>query len=81
MGLGISPTSSMFQANPSIIECWGAADRAYEGTIKHAQLAAIAHNREVVARYRALAKTSVAYQDSYDFLLETSTREIEALQD
>lgn len=28
----------------------------YIGTIKHAQLAAIAHNREVVARYRALAK-------------------------
>jgi len=51
------------------------------GTIKHAQLAAIAHNREVVARYRALAKTSVAYQDSYDTFLESSTREIEALQD
>jgi ribonuclease P/MRP protein subunit POP5 len=27
------------------------------GTIKHAQLAAIAHNRQVIARYRALAKT------------------------
>ncbi|KAG5652602.1 hypothetical protein H0H81_004384 [Sphagnurus paluster] len=27
------------------------------GTIKHAQLAAIAHNREAVARYRAQAKT------------------------
>jgi hypothetical protein len=26
------------------------------GTIRHAQLAAIAHNREVIARYRALAK-------------------------
>jgi ribonuclease P/MRP protein subunit POP5 len=26
------------------------------GTIKHAQLAAIAHNREIVARYRALSK-------------------------
>jgi hypothetical protein len=35
----------------------GCTDRAREGTIKHAQLAAIAHNREVVARYRALAKT------------------------
>ncbi|KAF8813543.1 hypothetical protein BYT27DRAFT_7251069 [Phlegmacium glaucopus] len=44
-------------------------------------LATIAHNREVVARYRALVKTSVAYQDSYDTFLESSTREIEALQD
>jgi hypothetical protein len=52
--------SSIFQANTSIIECQAAADRACEGTIKHAQLAAIAHNREVVARYRALAKTSGA---------------------
>jgi ribonuclease P/MRP protein subunit POP5 len=26
------------------------------GTIKHAQLAAIAHNREVIARYRAQSK-------------------------
>ncbi|TFK34567.1 hypothetical protein BDQ12DRAFT_726795 [Crucibulum laeve] len=51
------------------------------GTIKHAQLAAIAHNREVVARYRTLAKTPAAYQDSYDTYLETSTQEIEALQD
>ncbi|KAF8151050.1 hypothetical protein B0H34DRAFT_161362 [Crassisporium funariophilum] len=51
------------------------------GTIKHAQLAAIAHNREVVARYRALAKTPSAYQDSYDNFLESSTKEIEALQD
>ena len=37
------------------------------GTIKHAQLAAIAHNREVIARYRTLARAS--------------EREIEALQD
>ena len=36
----------------------GCPDRVCEGTIKHAQLAAIAHNREVVARYMALAKTS-----------------------
>ena len=27
------------------------------GTIKHTQLAAIRHNREVVARFRARAKT------------------------
>lgn len=26
------------------------------GTIKHAQLAAVTHNREIVARYRAQAK-------------------------
>ncbi|KAF9459030.1 hypothetical protein BDZ94DRAFT_1269209 [Collybia nuda] len=51
------------------------------GTIKHSQLAAITHNREIIARYRAQAKTSVAYQDSYDSYLETSTLEIEALQD
>ncbi|GLB44779.1 putative component of ribonuclease P, a protein complex that generates mature tRNA molecules by cleaving their 5'-ends [Lyophyllum shimeji] len=51
------------------------------GTIKHAQLAAIAHNREVIARYRALAKTPAAYQDSYETYLEKSTLEIEALQD
>lgn len=51
------------------------------GTIRHAQLAAIQHNREVIARYRTLAKTPVAYQDSYDEYLQTSTQEIEALQD
>ncbi|KAJ7907291.1 hypothetical protein B0H13DRAFT_2233450 [Mycena leptocephala] len=52
------------------------------GTIKHAQLAAISHNREVIARYRAQAKTPVsAYQDSYDEYLQTSNMEIEALQD
>ncbi|KAJ7193795.1 hypothetical protein GGX14DRAFT_701029 [Mycena pura] len=51
------------------------------GTIKHAQLAAISHNREVVARYRARAKTPGAYQDSYDEYLQNSTMEIEALQD
>lgn len=32
------------------------------GTIKHAQLAAIAHNREVIARYRAKAKTPGAVE-------------------
>ncbi|KAJ7841773.1 hypothetical protein B0H13DRAFT_2255794 [Mycena leptocephala] len=51
------------------------------GTIKHAQLAAISHNREVIARYRAQAKTPSAYQDSYDEYLQTSNMEIEALQD
>lgn len=51
------------------------------GTIKHAQLAAISHNREVVARYRAQAKTPSAYQDSYDEYLQTSSMEIEGLQD
>ncbi|KDR78603.1 hypothetical protein GALMADRAFT_244051 [Galerina marginata CBS 339.88] len=49
------------------------------GTIKHAQLSAIAHNREVIARYRALAKTPVDYDD--ETFLEGSQREIEALQD
>ncbi|KAJ7154181.1 hypothetical protein C8R46DRAFT_1118931 [Mycena filopes] len=51
------------------------------GTIKHVQLAAIAHNREVVARYRAEAKTPRAYQDSYEEYLQTSSVEIEALYD
>ncbi|KAJ6464002.1 hypothetical protein C8R45DRAFT_506050 [Mycena sanguinolenta] len=51
------------------------------GTIKHAQLAAVAHNREVIARYRAQAKTPSGYQDSYEDYLRTSNMEIEALQD
>ncbi|KAF7299542.1 Ribonuclease P/MRP protein subunit POP5 [Mycena chlorophos] len=51
------------------------------GTIKHTQLAAIAHNREVVARFRAQAKTASAYQDSYDAKLQEISAEIEALQD
>ncbi|EMD35806.1 hypothetical protein CERSUDRAFT_66255 [Gelatoporia subvermispora B] len=51
------------------------------GTIKQAQLAAIRHNREVVARYRAQARTPVAYQDSFDEYLAISEQEIEALQD
>lgn len=34
-----------------------AVDDRNLGTIKHTQLAAIEHNREVVARYRARAKT------------------------
>ncbi|KAF9450485.1 hypothetical protein P691DRAFT_798103 [Macrolepiota fuliginosa MF-IS2] len=51
------------------------------GTIKHAQLAAIAHNREVVARFRARSKLPPTYQDSYTQFLENSEREIGALQD
>ncbi|GBE90101.1 Ribonuclease P/MRP protein subunit POP5 [Sparassis crispa] len=51
------------------------------GTIRHAQLAAIRHNREVIARYRTRAKTPAAYQDSYEEYLQTSTQEIDALQD
>ncbi|KAJ3919180.1 hypothetical protein F5877DRAFT_90225 [Lentinula edodes] len=54
------------------------------GTIKHAQLAAIAHNRTVIAKYRAMAGAPVAYQDSYDSYdtyLESSNRDIQALQD
>ena len=35
----------------------GSANFVHIGTIKQAQLAAIRHNREVVARYRARAKT------------------------
>ncbi|KAK7678588.1 hypothetical protein QCA50_018460 [Cerrena zonata] len=51
------------------------------GTIKQAQLAAIHHNREVVARYRARAGRPAAYQDSYETFLESDQRELEALQD
>jgi len=51
------------------------------GTIKHAQLSAIAHNREVIAQFRAKTKNPALYQDSYDDYLAQSTREIEALQD
>ncbi|KAF9223242.1 hypothetical protein BS17DRAFT_781549 [Gyrodon lividus] len=53
------------------------------GTIKHVQLAAIKHNREIVARFRARAKTPALYhaQDSYESYLTQSTREIEALQE
>ncbi|KAJ7633174.1 hypothetical protein FB45DRAFT_914537 [Roridomyces roridus] len=51
------------------------------GTIKQTQLAAISHNREVIARFRAQAKTSSAYKDSYEEYLKTSAMEIEALHD
>lgn len=51
------------------------------GTIKHAQLAAIAHNREVVARLRARSKLPVNYADSYAQCLEQSEDEIRALKD
>ncbi len=44
---------------PLNLVCFGPciADLGHTGTIKQAQLAAIRHNREVVARYRARAKT------------------------
>ncbi|KAF5341374.1 hypothetical protein D9758_012294 [Tetrapyrgos nigripes] len=51
------------------------------GTIKHTQLAAIEHNRVVVARYRARANAPAAYKDSYEEYLESSQNDIEALQD
>jgi ribonuclease P/MRP protein subunit POP5 len=51
------------------------------GTIKHAQLSAIAHNREVIARFRTKLKNAALHHDSYDDYLARSTREIEALQD
>ncbi|PPQ63559.1 hypothetical protein CVT24_004856 [Panaeolus cyanescens] len=54
------------------------------GTIKHAQLAAIAHNRIVVARYRALSKMPVqtlVQNDGLETYLETSEKEINAMQD
>ncbi|KAF9261405.1 hypothetical protein L218DRAFT_961414 [Marasmius fiardii PR-910] len=51
------------------------------GTIKHAQLAAIEHNRIVIARYRAQAGTPAAYQDSYEDYLRTSEDAINTLRD
>ncbi|KAH7911780.1 Rpp14/Pop5 family-domain-containing protein [Hygrophoropsis aurantiaca] len=51
------------------------------GTIKHAQVAAIQHNRQVIARFRARSKTPALYQDSYEEFLARSTQEIESLVD
>ncbi|KAI0090176.1 hypothetical protein BDY19DRAFT_756895 [Irpex rosettiformis] len=51
------------------------------GTIKQAQMAAITHNRAVIAQYRAKAKRSASYHDSYNDFLQSSTQEIEALRD
>ncbi|KAG6333031.1 hypothetical protein ID866_6055, partial [Astraeus odoratus] len=53
------------------------------GTVKHTQLAAIRHNREIIARFRAQAKTPASYhaQDSYEHYLVQSTQEIETLQE
>ncbi|KAI5900330.1 uncharacterized protein SCHCODRAFT_02607644 [Schizophyllum commune H4-8] len=51
------------------------------GTIKHAQMAAVTHNRAVVARLRARANRSASYRDSYDDYLENSERDINALKD
>ncbi|EEB95674.1 hypothetical protein MPER_05315 [Moniliophthora perniciosa FA553] len=54
---------------------------SYKGTIKHAQLAAIEHNRIVIARYRAKAGAPVAYQDSYEDYLRASETTINNLKD
>ncbi|EGN99395.1 hypothetical protein SERLA73DRAFT_182356 [Serpula lacrymans var. lacrymans S7.3] len=51
------------------------------GTVKQAQLAAIMHNRTVVARYRTMGGLPALYQDSYDSFLEKSRMEIEAMRD
>jgi hypothetical protein len=65
------------------------------GTIKHIQLAAIAYNRTVIARYKALASgkgepwRAYVYfmahfslaSGLYDDFLATSSAEIESLQD
>jgi len=51
------------------------------GTIKHVQLAAVEHNRKVIARYLANAKVPIAYRESHEQQLATSTTEIQALQD
>ncbi|EIM91227.1 uncharacterized protein STEHIDRAFT_73016 [Stereum hirsutum FP-91666 SS1] len=53
------------------------------GTIKHTQLAAIEHNRTIIARYRASSKTPTHphMADSYEGYLEKSAMEISSLQD
>ncbi|KAF9048795.1 hypothetical protein BJ165DRAFT_1414495 [Panaeolus papilionaceus] len=54
------------------------------GTIKHAQLAAIAHNRTVIARYRALSKLPIqtlVQNDGLEGYLEKTETEIKAMQD
>lgn len=51
------------------------------GTIKKAQITAIQHNRDVIARYRALARTPAGYQDTFEEYLDNSIQEIESLRD
>ncbi|KZV98730.1 hypothetical protein EXIGLDRAFT_727057 [Exidia glandulosa HHB12029] len=55
------------------------------GTIKHTQLAAIKHDKIVIARLRAKAaqatKNGIAPPDTHDAYLERSAAEINALQD
>ncbi|KAG2135193.1 Rpp14/Pop5 family-domain-containing protein [Suillus bovinus] len=51
------------------------------GTVKHTQLSAIAHNREVIARFRTKFQNAALHHDSYDEYLARSTLEIEALHD
>ncbi|KAH8826922.1 hypothetical protein DL96DRAFT_1669677 [Flagelloscypha sp. PMI_526] len=51
------------------------------GTIKHTQLAAIEHNRKVIARFREKAKMAATYKDGYDAVLAQTTIDIQALQD
>ena len=48
----ISPVSFMWQVRSSYLQMIDSlAEKEVIGTIKHAQLAAIAHNREAIARY------------------------------
>ncbi|KAF8501238.1 hypothetical protein BU17DRAFT_78431 [Hysterangium stoloniferum] len=56
------------------------------GTIKQAQLAAIRHNKEIIARYRAKAVERGYFReplgrDSYHEYLQQSQEEIEMVQD
>ena len=61
MASGTSPTSCTYQVGlyhqRLPVGTYNVVFYFYVGTIKQAQLAAIQHNREVIARYRALAKT------------------------
>lgn len=57
------------------------AHRMPLGTIKHAQLAAIAHNREVVARYRAKSKLPSTFQSLSLFILDSGFLHLATYQD
>ncbi|KZS94217.1 hypothetical protein SISNIDRAFT_485136 [Sistotremastrum niveocremeum HHB9708] len=68
---------------PHVVHC--------SGTIKHTQLAAIQHNREIIALLRAHNQRGVngastkfswtGISDSYETLLQKITEEIQSLQD
>jgi hypothetical protein len=55
----------IYQVQPPSPTLGGIVLMDLAGTIKHAQLAAVAHNREIVARYRAQAKMPGPYTSRF----------------